>query len=124
MQIAHCRGCLRFGVTYDVIIIGAGLAGLKAAADLRDKNYSVVVLEGRDRIGGRVHTTKLLSTRNYAVEVGAQWFHGDSTENPVHALVRTNLSITPITSGNTGGLYNSTSGTEIPSADYRTFETL
>jgi monoamine oxidase len=38
------------------VIIGAGLAGLTAALDLRDAGWEVVVLEARDRVGGRVHT--------------------------------------------------------------------
>jgi hypothetical protein len=114
--------------TYDVIIVGAGLAGLKAAFDLQSKNYSVLVLEGRDRIGGRVYSTKLTSSAGvqstYPVEIGAQWFHGDFTngKNPVYDLVVKNLSIIPVQSGNTGGLYNSTSVKEIPSADYTDFE--
>lgn len=110
--------------TYDVIIIGAGLAGLKAAFDLQSKNYSVLVLEGRDRIGGRVHSTKLTSSTGvqstYPVEIGAQWFHGDFSNgnNPLYDLAVKNLSITPLRSRNTGGLYNSTSVREIPGADY------
>ena len=40
---------------YDVIVIGAGFAGLRAARDLKDAGKSVLVLEARDRIGGRTH---------------------------------------------------------------------
>lgn len=113
---------------YDVIIIGAGLAGLKAAFDLQSKNYSVVVLEGRDRIGGRVYSTKLTSSTGiqstYPVEIGAQWFHGSVTSgnNAVHELVVKNLSIIPIQSGNSGGLYNSTSMKEILDPDLTDFQ--
>jgi monoamine oxidase len=39
-----------------VVVVGAGLAGLTAALDLRDAGWQVVVLEARDRVGGRVHT--------------------------------------------------------------------
>jgi len=39
-----------------VVVVGAGLAGMTTALDLRDKGWDVVVLEARDRVGGRVHT--------------------------------------------------------------------
>ncbi len=41
---------------FDVIIIGAGLSGLMAAMTLEENGYKVLVLEGRNRIGGRVYT--------------------------------------------------------------------
>ncbi len=40
----------------DIIVIGAGIAGLTSALSLSEKGKSVVVLEARDRIGGRIHT--------------------------------------------------------------------
>jgi monoamine oxidase len=46
-------------VSYDVVVIGAGFAGLTAARELTKNGYSVVVLEGRDRVGGRSSTTTL-----------------------------------------------------------------
>ena len=42
--------------TADVIVIGAGLSGLQAAWALEQKGFKVLVLEGRDRVGGRVFT--------------------------------------------------------------------
>lgn len=46
--------------TYDVIIVGAGVAGLKAASDLIANDYSnLLIIEADDRIGGRVHTIEL-----------------------------------------------------------------
>ena len=39
-----------------MIVVGAGLAGLSAAVGARDAAWDVVVLEARDRVGGRVHT--------------------------------------------------------------------
>jgi monoamine oxidase len=46
-------------VGYDVVVIGAGFAGLAAARELVKDGFNVVVLEGRDRVGGRSSTTTL-----------------------------------------------------------------
>ena len=43
----------------DVIVAGAGLAGLRAARDLNDRGLAVAVVEARDRVGGRSFTTSL-----------------------------------------------------------------
>ena len=40
-----------------VVIVGAGISGLRAASILQRHGVEVVVVEGRDRIGGRIHTT-------------------------------------------------------------------
>ena len=40
----------------DVVVVGAGFAGLTAARELVKRGHDVVVLEGRDRVGGRSHT--------------------------------------------------------------------
>jgi monoamine oxidase len=57
-----------------VIVIGAGLAGLAAAQRLKQAGCRVTVLEARDRIGGRIHT----STRwpELPLDLGATWIHG------------------------------------------------
>ncbi|NP_001088354.1 monoamine oxidase A L homeolog [Xenopus laevis] len=44
--------------TYDVIVIGGGISGLSAAKLLSESGISVVVLEARDRVGGRTHTVR------------------------------------------------------------------
>jgi monoamine oxidase len=54
----------------DVAIVGAGLAGLNAARVLRRAGRSVVVLEARDRVGGRVWSR---STAGAQIDLGAQW---------------------------------------------------
>jgi monoamine oxidase len=61
----------------DVIVIGAGLAGLSAAVELFEGGSSVVVLEARDRPGGRVLT---LHERGVPlpIELGAEFVHGDA----------------------------------------------
>ena len=56
----------------DVCVVGAGLAGLTAARDLEAGGATVVVLEARDRVGGRVLNEPLPGT-DQVVEVGGQW---------------------------------------------------
>jgi monoamine oxidase len=57
----------------DVIVIGAGVAGLKVARDLTHAGLRVLVLEARDRLGGRVWTRH---TAHGPVELGAEFVHG------------------------------------------------
>jgi len=61
----------------DVVVIGAGIAGLAAAAKLSSEGLEVLVLEARDRIGGRVWSTHHAST-TLALELGAEFVHGDA----------------------------------------------
>ena len=66
---------------FDTIVIGAGVAGLTAARLLTKAGRRVVVLEARDRVGGRVVTD-----RRYGLvtDLGASWIHG-ITDSPVAA---------------------------------------
>lgn len=61
----------------DLIIIGAGAAGLSAAAALANSGLHVKVLEARDRLGGRIHTIRDPSSA-LPIELGAEFIHGDS----------------------------------------------
>lgn len=69
-----------------VVVIGAGIAGLAAARRLKEQGYSVIVVEGRDRIGGRIWTDK---SAGVPIDLGAAWIHGISG-NPIYKLSRKN----------------------------------
>jgi monoamine oxidase len=70
----------------DVLVIGAGVAGLAAAAELERGGARVAVLEARDRAGGRVWTSEGLP--GLRLDLGASWIHGAAPGNPVAALAR------------------------------------
>ena len=59
----------------DVVVIGAGAAGLHAAALLGAAGKSVDVMEGRDRVGGRIWTDRPPGWRS-PIELGAEFVHG------------------------------------------------
>ncbi len=65
-----------------IFIVGAGAAGLGAARALTDAGFAVTIVEGRDRIGGRVHTD---TSRGVPLELGAGWIHG-ADGNPLTEL--------------------------------------
>lgn len=66
----------------DVIVIGAGMAGLAAASQLAESGHSVIILEGRERIGGRTWTDTSLGL---PLDMGASWIHGVKS-NPITKL--------------------------------------
>ena len=62
-----------------VVVVGAGISGLTAARALQLSGVDVVVLEGRERIGGRTHT---VDVGGAAVDLGASWIH-DGAGSPM-----------------------------------------
>jgi monoamine oxidase len=68
----------------DVLVIGAGMAGLAAARALVDAGRQVIVLEARQRLGGRVWSTQL---GGHTFDLGASWIHG-TEGNPLTALAQ------------------------------------
>jgi monoamine oxidase len=88
----------------DVVIVGAGMAGLAAAACLRREGLDCAVLEGRERAGGRVWSVSIGETMTEDntgpcthssascgcahVELGAQWVHNLTDANPVFHLAK------------------------------------
>lgn len=67
-----------------IIIIGAGIAGLSACAKLREYGFDPLILEGRNRIGGRIDTSFELGI---PISRGAAWIHGDYN-NPINMLAK------------------------------------
>jgi len=76
-----------------VIIIGAGAAGLAAADKLREMGRSAVVLEARDRIGGRAYT--VYDRASFPIELGAEFIHGENAET-WHYIRKFGLETIPV----------------------------
>jgi monoamine oxidase len=70
--------------TVDTIVVGAGVSGLAAARLLTRAGRRVIVLEARDRIGGRTHTDR---SGGHVTDRGASWIHGID-DSPVAEAAR------------------------------------
>ena len=66
-----------------IVVIGAGLAGLAAARQLQQMGHDVVVVEARERVGGRIWTST--KWEDIPVDFGATWIHG-VRRNPITEL--------------------------------------
>ncbi|KAI1408446.1 FAD/NAD(P)-binding domain-containing protein [Hypoxylon sp. FL1857] len=66
-------------------VIGAGLAGLRCTDILLQHGFQVTLIEGRNRLGGRVHQSKLPS--GHKVDAGPNWIHG-TNDNPILDLAK------------------------------------
>jgi monoamine oxidase len=75
----------------DVAIIGAGAAGLGAANALKNSGLSVLVLEARDRVGGRAHT--IMASPDIIFDVGCGWLHSADQNSFVKIAEELNFEI-------------------------------
>jgi monoamine oxidase len=74
-----------------VVVVGAGFSGLSAGRALRRAGLPVVVLEARDRVGGRVHSVRL--SNGAVAELGAEWImEGDAALRNLAAELGIDLS--------------------------------
>jgi monoamine oxidase len=81
---------------FDTIVIGAGVAGLTAARLLSNAGLRVVVLEARDRVGGRVSTERRFGL---STDLGASWIHGVTDEPLADAVAAFGMRTAEFTVG-------------------------
>lgn len=65
------------------IVVGAGIAGLKAAHDLKAQGMDVTVLEAQEKVGGRLKVNRSLGL---PFDEGASWIHGSNSNHPITKL--------------------------------------
>ena len=94
-----------------VIIVGGGVSGLTAAKCLKEAGIPILLLEGRDRLGGRAHTLDITGNDRSWVDMGAGWIL-DYKTNPVYHLLNDaggEVHSTPII-GSSTRIYDEQSG--------------
>ena len=72
--------------TADVVVVGAGLSGLKAAHDVQNSGHTCLVVEARDRVGGKTWSVDPLG-QNKFVDLGAAWIN-DTNQSHIYELVK------------------------------------
>ena len=78
---------------YDVIVIGAGVSGLAAAHALVKQNLSVLVLEARDRLGGRISTDHAFGV---PIDLGASFVHDVAHNSILRQEAQLGLEVVPL----------------------------
>jgi monoamine oxidase len=86
LQKPICHNARDLGQQYDVIIVGAGLAGISAARELEHLGRKkILILEANNRIGGRAYVGNI-GKEKVPIDYGGAWLHGIAT-NPLTSLV-------------------------------------
>jgi monoamine oxidase len=91
-----------------VLVIGAGAAGLGAAKKLKEKGFTVTILESQDKAGGRIRSNR---SQGFLFEEGASWIHGTQKTNPLLDLAK-NAGATTIASDFDNMVYFDTDGSK------------
>ncbi|THD22454.1 Lysine-specific histone demethylase 1 2 [Fasciola hepatica] len=118
-------------VIYDVIVLGAGISGLTAAKILNKEGLKILVLEARDRNGGRIHTIRFPASDDrgeVAIDLGASYLHGcvsSQETQPLFTLANRLNMLTTTAPGDVLGPYR---GWECPEIavwrDHKTGQTI
>ena len=85
-----------------VVVIGGGISGLAAAKKLKEKGFTVIVLESQEKVGGRIRTDRSLGV---AFDEGASWIHGP-IGNPITSLASIAGANTFLTSDDSVEVFN------------------
>lgn len=103
----------------DVLVLGAGIAGLAAARALTEQGRTVIILEARNRIGGRMWTD---SSLGMPLDLGASWIHGVKG-NPITKLAK-DFGIKTIPTDGGNALEFAADGSELPDDEFARMEAL
>ena len=76
----------------EIVVVGAGLAGLSSARDLLDAGRQVVLLEARDRVGGRTYSAPF-EAAGLTVDLGAEWVDPDQHQAMMQELARHEIDL-------------------------------
>ncbi len=103
----------------DVLVLGAGIAGLAAARTLVDEGWNVIILEARDRVGGRMWTD---TTLGVPLDLGASWIHGVNG-NPITKLAK-QFGVKTVSTDDENDIVFNADGSKITDAEWAKLESL
>eukprot|EP00811_Abedinium_folium_P032575 NODE_5609_length_1753_cov_3.156827.p1 GENE.NODE_5609_length_1753_cov_3.156827~~NODE_5609_length_1753_cov_3.156827.p1 ORF type:complete len:470 (-),score=125.96 NODE_5609_length_1753_cov_3.156827:246-1655(-) len=101
---------------FDAIVVGAGAAGIAAAREFKAAGLCCVVLEARQRVGGRAFTSDELGS-GLVLDHGAQWIHGYSLRHPMAQLANSARIATDTPGTGKRGIKIHSSGAPVAEAD-------